>query len=390
MTTTSMLRAAARLVGGAAVLATLTVLAPGLAAGQPTQDACAATRGKKGDGADIQCRVNAVLAKHDAVIGKIKDRLASCTGKNCGLMQEHVEKMASAQSRAKAQHGRFKADDYEDLNTTRKARCRGKKNCLASPAELEVGPETDTGIGEDIVDQLAEIGEDLESTDELLDDAANAPAAAAMMAAAAAAAPAEFRPLYEYGNDPDYPKWLHVADNTKALIPASFALTFAAQAALKSSSVLENACQQDIFGTNTSVICLILDVVAVALDATAKLLAYNLSDATAWDAKGAYMRAADLNHNLGVVGGKVTEVGASVGNVQSAVAEIEGRADVVGQQLSAVRRRVIVAQNQIIQLLLTQEGRRSVAAAILTCDGITQMCPDVNVSCNSAGACTFR
>lgn len=386
MHTSSLTTTLARLACGGALLAAFLLCSPAPASAQAAE---CGTRGKRGDGADIQCRLDAVLAKHQAVIGTMKDKLNRCAGSNCEIMQDHLKKIESAQSRAKGQHGRFAAEDFEDLNTTRKSRCKSK-NCIETPTDLDVGPETDTGLGPDLADQLDEIGQDLEMTTVMLSEAPTSPAAFAARFSASAL-PAGFQALYDFKNDPDYPAWLHVADNTQALIPASFAMTFAAQALNKTSSVMENGCQQDIFGTNTSVICLIIDIVAVALDGTAKLLAYNLGDATAWDAKGAYMRAANISHNLGVVDGKVATVSAAVGDTQVLVNNLAAKADEVSKQMVAARQRLIAAQNQIIQLLLTPEGRRSVSAGMLTCDGIKVPCPQVSISCSpTTGLCTYR
>lgn len=376
---------------GAVLVATLLSSVPSYA----QKAECAAGK-KRGDGADIQCRMDAILAKHDALIGKVKGKLDSCRGPNCDLMQEHLKKVQAAQQRAKTQHGRVKQTEYDELNTTTKAKCKGGKNCFTTPEDVVVEEEPDNGQGADLADQLDDIGEGLDKSAELLDAPAGSPQALAALQAFASPA-SGFQPLYDYTADPDYPAWLHVGDNPKAIIPAAFAITIAAGIAEGIDRVASNFCQQDIFGFNGSVVCSVFSVLAVALETTATLLNFNMSDATAWDAHGAYLRAKNLNDNLETVNGSVANVGSSVATVGESVGETKAAVDAVQGQVKQVATKldelgdvltaVRALQNQLIQLLLNPEGRRSVPASVLTCNGST--CPPVVLTC-SGGVCSFN
>jgi hypothetical protein len=345
---------------------------------------------RKGDGPDIKSRMDAVLAKHEILVNTLKERFSHCVGRNCDVMQEHLKKVESAHQRAKTQHAKFSADDYAVVNKKQRVKCKGK-NCVQDPEELTVQPESDTGLGEDMSGQLDEIEQGIDMTTTLLSEPGAGPVALGM-ARSLSVAGAGFQPLYDYKNDADYPAWLHVADNPRAIIPTAFAMSIAATTSQAIANTILNVCQLDVFGVNVSIACLPLDILAIALEATSRLLNYNLSDATAWDAKGAYERAANLNANLALVDGRVGEVGTKVGGTAAVLSTLNERAVALDARLAATRRRLLVAQNQIIQLLLTPEGQRKVSSNILTCDGsVSNPCPTISIECSpTTGVCTAR
>lgn len=363
----------------------LLLLAIALCAAPPLQAQDCRGSSRKGDGADVQCHIDKILAKHEALIGTMKGKLGSCVGANCGMLQKHLEKVESGQKRAKEQHGRMQADDYEKVNSRKKAKCKGP-NCYETPGDFEISDDLETGTGAELVDQLNEIGEGLDKTNALLSEPVASPTALRSLTASAATVP-----VYDYTKDPDYPAWLHIADNPKALIPAAFGVTVAATVAEGVRRVTKNICQQDILGFNASLACIVTATIAAALDSTAVLLNFNLADATAWDTHGAYLRAANLNDTLITVDGNVSGVGAQVGAAQTALVALGGRFLQLQEELLAMNQRLIVFQNQIIQLLLTPEGQRAVPSSILTCDGSTTACPAVALSCSpTTGLCSFK
>lgn len=370
---------AGRLLACGVLLAVL--LSPAASLAQPQQ---------KGDGDDIKSRMDAVIAKHETLVTTLKQKFSTCVGRNCDVMQEHLKKVDSAHQRAKKQHDKFSADDYATVNRKQRAKCKGKQ-CVDDPTEIDVEPETETGLGEDMSGQLDEIEAGLDLTTALLAEP-DAGAAALGAARAFSIAGAGFVPLYDYKGDPDYPVWLHVADNPKAIIPTAFAMSIAATTSQAIANNILNVCQQDIFGVNVSIACLPLDILAIALDATSRLLNFNLGDATAWDAKGAYERAANLDTNLALVDGRVAEVGVKVGGTAAVLVNLNARAVALDARLAATRRRLLVAQNQIIKLLMTPEGQRVVSSSILTCDGsVSNPCPSITIECSpTTGVCEAR
>lgn len=368
------------------------VVALALCSASPSSAQACQGSAKKGDGADIQCRIDQVLEKHDALIGTMKQKLGTCQGPNCDTLSKHFAKVEAAQGRAKRQHGRMKPTDYEDVNSRKKAKCLATNgNCYETPTDLEISDELETGAGEEVVAQLDEIGAGLDRTNELLSQPdATLPGAPALFAAAATA-PMTFPPLYDYTKDGDYPAWLHISDNPKALIPTAFAMTIAAQVSEGVRRVTKNICQQDILGFNASLACLVTSLMAAAFDSTSVLLNYNLADATAWDIHGAYLRAGNLNENLVSVHGTVASVGGQVDAAQAALARLGGKFAQLQADLLATNQRLLVFQNQVIQLLLTPDGLRSVPAAILSCDGSTTECPPPSIQCSpTTGLCTFK
>jgi hypothetical protein len=146
-------------------------------------------------------------------------------------------------------------------------------------------------------------------------------------------------------------------------------------------------------------VCAITAIIAVALDGTATLLNFNMSDATAWDAHGAYLRAADLNHNLGVVNAGVSTVSAQVGDTAQVVAVLQNQVTALEKSLSAFRQQMEqqlgaarAMQTHLLQLLLLPEGQRAIPAALLTCTGAPgNLCPVAPINCSDkTGLCGFN
>lgn len=359
---------------------------------------------KRGDGDDLKGRVDRILEKHDVLLGTVKSKFeARCQngGRNCDVMEKTLRKAEAAQGRAKGHQSRMRSDDYGGLKGTKRAKCKGK--CSDTNPEVEIedpNPQDEEALGVALADQLDEVEDGLDQTNALLQAADDSPAQAFQSFAAfgAASSTAGFQSLYDYLNDPDYPKWLHIADNPKAIIPSAFAITIAAKVAGGIHDVATQFCGQDILGFNGNAVCAITAAIAVALDGTATLLNFNMSDATAWDAKGAYMRAADLNNNLGVVNAGVSTVAVAVGDTALAVTALQNQVTALEKNLTALRQQMEqqlaaarAVQTHVIQMLLLPEGRRSVPATILTCTGAPgDLCPVAPVSCSDTGVCGFN
>lgn len=359
-------------------------------------------QGKKGDGDDLKLRVDRILEKHDVLLGTVKSKFeARCQSndRNCDVMRKTLDRAEKAQVRAKSQQRRMRGEDYGGLRSIKRAKCNGKCSETNEVAIEEPNTQDEEAFGAEMADELAEIEDGLDQTNALLADDAQAQAFRSFAAFSATSSTAGFQSLYDYLDDPDYPKWLHIADNPKAIIPSAFAITIAAKVAAGIHGVATNFCQQDILGFNGSAVCSITAVIAVALDGTATLLNFNMSDATAWDAKGAYMRAADLNHNLGVVNAGVSTVAVTVGDTATAVAVLQSHVTELQKSLSALKQQMEqqsaaarAVQSHLIQMLLLPEGRRTVPATILTCTGAPDdLCPVAPVSCSdSTGLCGFN
>lgn len=360
-------------------------------------------QGKRGDGADIKGRIQKILDKHDTVLATVKTKLEQrCTnGPNCDLMRKHLLKAEAAQDRAKKQHGRTKDTDYADIRSPKRAKCRGK--CSDTNPEIEVeetNPLEEDALGEALADQLDEIEDGLDQTNTLLQATDGAPTQSLQLAAFnATSSTAGFQSLYDYTADPDYPKWLHIADNPKAIIPSAFAITIAAKVAGGIHSVATQFCGQDILGFNGNAVCAITAIIEVALDGTATLLNFNMSDATAWDAHGAYLRAGDLNNNLGIVNAGIGTVAGQVGDTAVAVTALQNQVTTLENKLTDLRtqleQELAVAkavQRHLVQMLLMPEGQRAVPVSLLTCTGSAAApCPDVVLNCSAkTGLCSFN
>ncbi|HEV2351285.1 MAG TPA: hypothetical protein VG028_15720 [Terriglobia bacterium] len=383
-----------------------------LRAQSTTSEACppggTPSTGTRGDGDDIQCRINNILNSNQTLMTTLKNKMGSCTGPHCNLLTDSINRGMAAQSHAMKANARMKGSDYSGLNTLRKNTCAGKKTDCATGNGSYTGGDTDPTVGSDTADQLDSASNALDTANTNLSsepDVAPSPSPAA--------AQATFQDLYDYTADSDYPAWLHTGHpDPKALVASKFALLLAAQAADGVKEVSEDACKQDAVvlgeGGNGSLACMVLSIVSVAIDASHEILEFVDNDTTAWEVHGAYERAADLNTNLGHVDSDVSSVQAAVGNTEALIANLQGQVTTLQNSVTALQTQLTsVAKQlgqklyvttdmnkQIIQLLLVPDGSRKVGTSLLTCNGdgsASAPCPPVILNCSVAtGQCSFN
>lgn len=390
--------AVVRLCGGLLVLMVLSSAAP-LHAQNTSTDSCpvggAPSSGARGDGNDIQCRINNILSRHQTLITNLQTKLNNCNksapNNHCDLIQDHLNRAQAAQNRATRANGRLKGSDYSDLNTVRKAKCTGKNTDCASGNGTVTGGDTDSGVGSDLADQLDDASTGLDKANGLL--SGPPPSSPANIASAST-----FEALYDYTTDPDYPAWLHVGDDPKATIPTTFALKMAAGVAEGVEVIAEDACKQEAVvlgeGGNTSLACMALSIAAVALKSSAELVEFVDADTAAWDAHGAYKRAENINNNLGQVQSAVGNTQTQITNLQNQVTALQNQLQTLANTINEKFFVVNDTQKQLLQLLLVPDGQRTIPASLLSCTGdksTPNPCPPVGLSCSSAtGQCSFN
>ena len=312
------------------------------------------------------------LNKHQDLLFKLEAKLGSCSGKHCDLIQQHLDRAKAAQQRATKAKGRASKEDFGDLNTVRKIKC--KKDCNTGTPET-TGGESNPEIGVEIADQLDEVAAGLDSTNQILSE----PAPLRSFFRGAPSTPDAS--LYDYTQDPNYPTWLHtITVDPQADVGVRFAAQLAAGIAETVNAVSEKACNQVVvaagFGGNGSVACTVLAVIFHALKATSDLLQFVGDDTQGWEVHGAYVRAADIHTH-------VNQLQASVGDTATQLQNLQNQVTALKYQLNASK----AIQEQIIQLLLVPEGKRTVNPSVLTCTGNND-CPKV-LACPGSG-CSFN
>src|SRR5262249_5235663 len=151
-------------------------------------------------------------------------------------------------------------------------------DCASGNGTLS-GGDADPGVGQDLADQLDEIGSGLDKTNAVVSEPTPFTPSHRLTAS--------FTSLYDFTTDPDYPTWLHTGDDPKAIIAATFAARLAAGVAEGIRIVAEDACNQVLVvlgeGGNVSAACVPFSVLTSALNSTAELLEFNLNDSAEWD-----------------------------------------------------------------------------------------------------------
>lgn len=372
--------------------------------------------GTRGDGDDIQCRVGNLLAKQQTLINTLQTKLSTCdtskTGNHCDLLQDHLTRIQAGQSRAMHANGRLKGSDFSDLNAIRKTKCMGKSTDCASGntgmgGATITGGETDPGVGTDLADQLDDLGHGVDKLNEIM----STPSAPMPLSSVSVKSPG-FVDLYDFTTDPQYPHFLHLIQNPKADIVATFTAYIAAGVAEGARTIVEDACNQVVValgeGGNVRAGCLPFSITAVVLDKIAELLEFTDNDTAAWDAHGAYERAENLNENLSKVDDDVSAVQGSVGDTTTLINNLQDKVNALQSNVTALQIQVANLgntlgeklfvtsrkQQQILQFLLEPDGGRSMPSTLLTCTGDgnngTTACPPVTISCSQkTGQCSY-
>jgi uncharacterized protein len=363
--------------------------------------------GSRGDGDEIQCRINNVLSRNQTLINTVKNRANNCTGPHCGLLMNTVNRAQNAHDRAVKANGRVKGADYADLNTLRKVKCSGKNSDCAQGNGTNTGGDTDPTVGSDMADQLDDAANSL-------DDANNEMQSSQTTSTTTAAdPPATFKTLYTIDSDNNFPAGIINAIDEHPLINEGIRLAIldAYLAVQDFKEIMEHACKQDVVvageGGNTSVACTALAVASVASEMVRDLTDFAAEVATDWEIHGAYLREDDLNTNLGQVDNDVLSVQASTGNTQAQITQLQAQITALQVSINALQTQLanttyILSQKsnvnndmdqQIIKLLLSPDGSRNLPASLLTCTGdssTSSPCPPVPINCSaSTGLCSF-
>ena len=354
------------------------------------------TRGgaKRGDGADLQCRMDRLLEKQQTLLTSIKDRMGPCTDSpnRCELLEKRFERAQKAHDLAVRGNGRLRPDDFVELNRKRKGKpdSTGSSSSIStlSTFNTSAAPEEDVdeSIGVDLADHLDDVGDALQVANDTF-----------VEITPPVVTPPVHPSLYDYkdpAHEPSYPNWLHAINPS---VGARYGVLVAFEVAKGLMAWTEKVCDQTAvaagFGGNTSSACVALALVVGGLELTHELMEFGASDTDGWEAHGAYVRAGQifdnlnsLNSTLGSVAGTVGQVGDALDDLGPQIAQhdedIKARLDSLEQQLKVS----YAFQRVILKLLLTQDGFKTIDPSLLVCKG--DDCPLVEFTC-PGGQCKF-
>ena len=294
-----------------------------------------ADRPARGDGNTIKGKLADVLGKTDQ-LGATLEGLCdqSCQGTDAGeRFKKKVERVRQAQTRAQNASSRTQGEDFQEL-----VRKRGKKKsescdpeiqvCLptqtVSASMVSVQPEFDEERGKDMVEDLDEVGAEVDQLNEVL--AGNVPPPPPTVYAELEKAEYFFPP---------------------SMWPSSkvaFAAFTANLAAEKAAAIATHFCDQTAvavgFGGNASAACAAVEGVHQVLDAIYQMMDYISQDVTSAEVTGTYKRTGNIYDQL---------LGSS-GDINAVKMVVEA----MGEKLLQLEEN----QKYIIQLLTTAQGQR--------------------------------
>jgi hypothetical protein len=196
----------------------------------------------------------------------------------------------------------------------------------AAPAAVLADPldqEFDEERGRDMVEDLEEIGTEVEALNDLL-----------------------------AGNLPPTPPPDIALENAEYFFPASawpssevvFGAFIASQVAQKASAILSHGCDQTVvalgFGGNTSAACMVIEGVFQTLDAVYQVMDYIGNDVVAAEVNGTYRRAKNIFDQLALTNGDVEQTKAVV--------------QAIGEKMLILEEQ----QRRILELLRMPQGQR--------------------------------
>ena len=367
--------------------------------------------GTRGDGNDIQCRINNVLTSNQNLLNTMKSKASSCVGAHCDMVMDHLNRAQKAADHGMRANGRMKGSDYADLNTLRKVKCTGKNSDCASGNGVNSGGDSDPTVGSDMADQLDEATNALDKANQMMqsDPSPADPPQGSVMTSP----PPTFEDLIDFTKAMDYPTWLHTGLLDPSAIPTGvrFASLLAVQANELMREVTEDACLETVValgeGGNTSLACTVVTIAARAQEAPHKVIEFAAGNTMELEVDGAYQREKNLNDNLGQVDKDVAAIGVAAGNTQVAITQLQAQVTQLQSSVDALKTQLSEVENslsqklfvnndmnkQIIQLLLSPDGNRQVPASLLTCTGDSSTgspCPSIPVTCSkTTGVCSF-
>ena len=344
-----------------------------------TTTTCPPPGSKKGDGDDLKCRAEMALDKNQALLSTLQNQVQNCVGPRCELLQGHFSRAQSALQRGKKANGRTKREDYEELNNVRKPKCTGKpSDCSAGTGGVS-GGETDPTIGEDFADQLDDVVTGLDKANQVLSESQSS-----FLTLSSAASVTTAVPLYDFTQDPDYPTWLHLGQpNAQAIVGAKLALLTVSQVASMIKELGDAACKQTLvaagFGGNSSLACIPFAFLKELTLTVFQIMSFIDADTSGWETHGAYVRAANINDNLGLIQGSIGDSQAQIDALKTQVDALKTQVTALQAAATALNHKLTAGkaiQEQIIQLMLVPDGRRVVNPLVLTCTGNND-CPKV-------------
>ena len=367
------------------------------------------TNPNRGKGDDIQCRVNNLLTSNQNLLNTMKSKASSCVGAHCDMVMDHLNRAQKAVDHGMRGNARLKGSDYDDLNTLRKAKCTGKNSDCASGNGVVTGGESDPGIGQDSADQLDEATDAMDKANKMMSGSQSSALSAQPFNASP---PSTFKTLSVFTSAPGYSPeldsgWFGNIDSAEA----RFILLLLDQAATLTWRFSTLICRQNVtaagFGGNTSVACipvLLAAQAAIATNGVFNFASQNKQGSYGW---ATYDRENQLNDNLGQVDTDVLSVQATAGNTQASITLLQSQVAALQVSMNALQAQLanttyVLSQKsnvstdmdkQIMQLLLSPDGGRSLPASLLTCTGdssTSRPCPAVAISCSATtGLCSF-
>ncbi|MEE8606440.1 MAG: hypothetical protein V3S55_02455 [Nitrospiraceae bacterium] len=293
-----------------------------------------ADRPNQGNGKAIKDKVQNVLDKTDT----LGSNLEALCGFDCQTtpagqkFKQKVGRLRQAHSRAKNAHGRAKDEDYQEL-----VRKRGKKKNEGCDPQVQVclpdqslsmyaaatDPEYDEERGKDMVEDLEEVGEELDELNAILS-----------------------------GHVPPPPPPDIDLEHADYFFPPSmwpspelmYAAFIADQVAQKVAAISTHGCDQTAvalgFGGNASAACIAVESVYQVLDYAYQLLNYISQTVTSAEVTGTYRRTKNIFDQLAITDGNIDQMKVVV--------------EALGQKMLELE----VNQMFIIQLLTTPQGQR--------------------------------
>lgn len=379
------------------------ILAAAMAA--PAQTACPPSGSTKGDGADLQCRMGNLLNKQGEMVVTMQNKAKNCNGSQCAVLQDRLARAAKQNQRALNAHGRSSSDDYQEW--THK---RGKHSKPGKSDDAYTDGGYDTAGGVDIADNIDDATTAVQQVNESLNTSSNSiaryrpkhprlkldPVLLASRGVYFAPLPsAAFDEgsgsvgLYDFEADPEYPAWLHTNEDSTH---TRYNIHVAALALKAVESTAKDGCQQDIFGENTSAVCMVFSAATGTMEAIDGINEFDHQDSILWEAHGAYKRAEQVFNSVQGVSATVGNVDAGVEtviqNLNSDYTDLKSRLVALKSELDQTRQEIKTnrALNMaIIRLLLTPDGKKNIPASLLNCTG--DGCPMI-LTCN-ATSCSF-
>lgn len=295
-----------------------------------------ADRPPEGNGKAIKDKIQNVLDKADTLGTRLEGLCDSaCQNTPAGQkFKQKVARMKQAHGRSKNAHSRTKDEDYQEL-----VRKRGKRKDEGCDPQVQVcvagqtvagffaataEPEYDEERGKDMVEDLGEVGEELDELNAIL-----------------------------AGHVPPPPPTPDVQmDNAQYFFPSSlwpsdglmYGAFIADQVAQKVAAIATHGCDQTAvalgFGGNAAAACIVVEGVYQVLDYAYQVLNYISQSVTSAEVTGTYKRAKNIFDQLVIADGNVDAIKIVV--------------EAMGQKMLQLEANQLL----IMELLRTPQGRR--------------------------------